>query len=265
MVMPRVEANTQSDDATTVRAVDRALQIMALFDDEHRSITLRDVVAQTGLPKTTVIRLLQTLERSGMLHASPSGEYFGGLSLLRWARLAASTWTIPAEAAQTLESIAMTCGETVNVYVRRDVHRVCVAQHEGPQTLRHVVRVGDELPLWAGGAAKVLLVDASDELLEAVAASSPTGLGHVTQLREWVEETRDNGYATSRAEREVGLASVAVPVRSRTGTVLAALSLGGPSDRFTDENVPAMVRVLDRGATSLEAGGSLDHLPSPRA
>lgn len=262
--MPAFSTPT-ADDAQTVRAVDRALQIMALFDDEHNVVTLRDVLDRTGLPKTTALRLIQTLERNGMLHASANGEYVGGLSLLRWARLAATTWTIPAEATKVLESVASTCGETVNVYVRRGVQRVCVAQQEGPQTLRHVVRVGDQLPLWAGGAAKILLLEASDELLEAVAATSPDGLAHLQRLRGWVEEARRDGYATSRAEREVGLASIAVPVRSRAGAVLAALSLGGPSDRFTDDKRPAMVRVLQRGAAAFESAGWFEHLPAYRS
>ncbi|MGH3026150.1 MAG: IclR family transcriptional regulator [Gaiellaceae bacterium] len=244
--------------------MDRALQIMSLFDDERNSLTLRDVLAKTRLPKTTAIRLMQTLEHNGMLHASGNGEFVGGLSLLRWARLAARTWTIPVEAARILASVAATCGETVNVYVRRDIHRVCIAQHEGPQTLRHVVRVGDQLPLWAGGAAKILLLDASTELLESVAEASPDGPSHLAQLREWVEGARKDGYATSRAEREVGLASIAVPVRSRAGAILAALSLGGPSDRFTEERLPDMVHELARGAEALEAGGFFEHLPAYR-
>jgi DNA-binding IclR family transcriptional regulator len=252
------------EDAQTVRAVDRALQIMALFDDERHSVTLRDVVDKTRLPKTTAIRLMQTLEHNGMLHSGQNGEYVGGLSLLRWARLAARTWTIPVEAAQVLESLAATCGETVNVYVRSDIQRVCIAQHEGPQTLRHVVRVGDQLPLWAGGAAKILLLEASEQLLEAVAAASPDGLAHLPQLKDWIDEARRDGFATSRAEREVGLASIAVPVRGRSGNVLAALSLGGPSDRFTDEKTPAMVRVLARGAESFEGAGYFEHLPAYR-
>lgn len=254
-----------SDDVQTVRAVDRALQIMALFDDERNSVSLRDVIAKTRLPKTTAIRLMQTLEHNGMLHSGRNGDYVGGLSLLRWARLAARTWTIPTEAAAILESIAETCGETVNVYVGRDIFRVCIAQHEGPQTLRHVVRVGDQLPLWAGGAAKILLLDASDELLEAIAASSPDGLAHLPQLKTWIAEARRDGFATSRAEREVGLASIAVPVKSHAGAVLASLSLGGPSDRFTDDKRPAMVRVLARGAESFETAGYFEHLPAYRS
>jgi DNA-binding IclR family transcriptional regulator len=260
-----VNPQTPNSDAHTVRAVDRALDIMALIDEERNVVTLRDVLAKTSLPKTTALRLLQTLEQNGMLHATGSGEFAPGLNLLRWARLASSAWVVPPEAGQILESLATTCRETVNVYVRRKLQRVCIAQREGPQTLRQVVHVGDELPLWAGGAAKILLLDASDDLLEAVAELSPAGPLHVVQLRAWVAEAREAGYASSRAEREVGLASIAVPVRSHAGTLLAALSLGGPSDRFTSERLPEMARELGRSAQALERGGYLEHLPVQRS
>jgi DNA-binding IclR family transcriptional regulator len=249
-------------DGQTVRAVDRALEIMSLIDEESNVLTLKDVLAKTSLPKTTALRLLQTLEQNGMLYPDGNGQFLPGLNLLRWARLAAKAWHVPPEAAEILERLAATCRETVNVYVRRDRQRVCIAQREGPQTLRQVVHVGDALPLWAGAAAKILLLDASDAFVEEVAATSPSGRKHLPQLRAWIEEARGDGVATSRAEREVGLASIAVPVRNRAGLVLAALSLGGPSDRFTLERLPTMARELTRSARALERGLFLEHLPA---
>jgi len=79
-----------------------------------------------------------------------------------------------------------------------------------------------------------------------------------------VQGAREAGDASSRAEREVGLASIAVPVRSRSGVVLAALSLGGPSDRFGPERLPIMAKDLARSALSLESGLYFEHLPARR-
>lgn len=254
----------QGKEPPTVRAVDRALEIMSLFDDESNTLTLKEVLDKTELPKTTAVRLLQTLEQNGMLQASGNGEYVGGLSLLRWAQLAARTWMIPTGAAEILATLAERCRETVNVYARRGIHRVCIAQREGPQTLRQVVHVGDELPLWGGGAAKILLLDASDALLASVAASSPSGPDHIATLKHWIKRARVDGYATSRAEREVGLSSIAVPVSSSGGVVLAALSLGGPSERFTDDRRSEMAAELLSSAQALEEGRFFEHLPVPR-
>ena len=137
--------------------------------------------------------------------------------------------------------------ETVNLYVLRDICRVCVAQQESPRPLRHVVQVGDELPLWAGASSKVLLSDAPETLLARVARRSPEGDSHLETLREWAADARRDGYAVSHGEREEGLSAVAVPVTGRSGAVVAALALSGPTLRFTAERVAAFTTDLEAG------------------
>jgi DNA-binding IclR family transcriptional regulator len=245
-------------DAQTVRAVDRALQIMSLLNEGREAITLKDVLADTKLPKTTAIRLIQTLERNGLLQAKANGELIGGLALMRWAALAAKTWTLPSEATAVLASLADACRETVNLYVRRDIYRVCLAQEEGPQTLRQVVRVGDQLPLWAGGAAKVLLLEASDELLLAVARTAVRRLARrdITMGRR----ARELGYATSSGERELGFASIAVPLRNRAGELLASL-LARPSERFASGQITEFARRIAEAAGGPAITRAVEHLP----
>jgi DNA-binding IclR family transcriptional regulator len=135
---------------------------------------------------------------------------------------------------------------------------VCIAQQESPQPLRHVVHVGDELPLWGGASAKVLLRNASEGLLSRIARSSPYGEGHVRQLREWIDRAAQDGYAVSHGEREDGLTAVAVPILGRSGAVVAALSLSGPTHRFPDERVDGFVADLAQVATRMAERG-FDH------
>jgi DNA-binding IclR family transcriptional regulator len=126
--------------------------------------------------------------------------------------------------------------ETANLYVARDIYRVCIAQQESPQPLRHVVHVGDELPMFAGATAKVLLRDAGPALLARIARSSPYGPDHVKHLQEWIDEAAVRGFAVSHGEREEGISAVArrsSDDRDRS----AALSPSGPTQRFTDERV----------------------------
>jgi DNA-binding IclR family transcriptional regulator len=238
-----------------MRTVQRAIDILGLFDESRPAMSLREIVAVSGLPKTTVLRLLGTLRMNGLLWVDEHGRYIAGPALLRWSRLAEQAWRLPPAAAVLLRDLAAEYKETVHLYVRRDIHRVCIAQEEGPQTLRQVVRVGDELPLWAGGVAKALLVDAPDALLRKVAEASPYGTAHLDTLHSWIAEAREHGFATSRGEREEGLSAVAVPVRGRGGAVVAALSFGGPSTRFTRERVARFAEGLTAAAGELAKAG----------
>jgi DNA-binding IclR family transcriptional regulator len=125
-----------------------------------------------------------------------------------------------------------------------------------------VVGVGDELPLWAGASSKVLLRDAPDSLLARIARRSPYGEGHVATLREWVAQAALDGYAVSHGEREEGLSAVAAPVTGRSGGVVAALALSGPTLRFTAERVAGFAAdLVQAGARMSERG--FDHPLGP--
>jgi DNA-binding IclR family transcriptional regulator len=146
--------------------------------------------------------------------------------------------------------------------VLRDVCRVCVAQQESPRPLRHVVQVGDELPLWAGASSKVLLRDAPEPLLARIARRSPYGERHLATLREWIAKARADGWAVSHGEREEGLSAVAVPVTGRSGAVVAALALSGPTLRFTAERVTEFAADLKQTGVRMSERG-FDHPLGP--
>src|SRR6185312_14232704 len=118
-------------DGPGVRSIQRALDVLSLLSEERPLIAIRDIVAATGLAKTTVIRIVQTLEQSGLLWATSSG-YMAGPGLWRWAHLAKRGWELPPETQRTMRDLAARQRETVNVYVVRDIYRVCIAQQESP-------------------------------------------------------------------------------------------------------------------------------------
>jgi DNA-binding IclR family transcriptional regulator len=244
----------ESGDAQGVRSVQRALDILALITEDRPTITVREIVDATGLAKTTVLRMVSTLEQSGLLWAT-AGGYMAGPGLWRWAHLVQRTWELPPDTQRSMRELAARQRETVNVYVARDIYRVCIAQQEGPQPLRHVVHVGDELPMWAGASAKILLRDASAALLERIARSSPYGPQHVRRLREWIDEAAVQGYAESHGEREDGLSAVAAPILGGSGRVIAALGLSGPTIRFTETRVAEFATDLKQMARQMSERG----------
>ena len=242
---------TSTSTDGTVRSVRRALDILNLFSEDQMVLTVRETTLATGLPKTTVLRMLQTLEYEGLLWPLGAGQYSPGPALLHWARIANDSWLLPPNFRETMVDLSELCRETVNVYVRKGLRRVCIAQAPGPQSLRHVVKVGDELPLWAGASAKILLANSSRAIIDAVAAESPPGAAQLDTLLMWCEQVGERGWAQSHAERDDGVSAVAVPIRARDGTVVAALSLSGPTSRFTEERVGVFVHELTKAAATL--------------
>jgi DNA-binding IclR family transcriptional regulator len=237
-----------------VRSVQRAVEILALLSEDRPVVSIADIVRETGLAKTTVVRMVHTLEQNGLVW-STGGGITAGPGLWRWAYLAHRSWELPVEVRQLMRELADRTRETVNLYVRRDVQRVCIAQQQGTQTLRHVVQIGDELPLWAGASGKVLLSDATPSLLSRVAGISPDGAGMVERLRTAVERARADGHVVSHGEREIGVSAVAVPVRTRAGGVGSALAISGPTVRFTDVRIDEFVKELEQAAAQMSSRG----------
>lgn len=247
-------------DAGGVRSVQRAVELLALYDAEHPSRSVRELVDATGLAKTTVVRLVHTLEACGLLWSRGDGRTVPGPGLLHWAELARSTWQLPESALALMKRLSEASGgEAVHLYVRRTLARVCVARHEGTRTLRHVVRVGEEMPLWSGAASHVLLSRADRAETDAVAALAPHE-GWPDLLRERSRRAAVDGWAVSHGEREAGVSGAAAPVFDGTGRVAAAIALGGPTVRFTEEAVAEFSVALVDAARELTAldciGGS---------
>ncbi|WP_320783275.1 IclR family transcriptional regulator [Streptomyces sp. CRN 30] len=240
-------------DAGGVRSVQRAVDLLALFDAEHPSRSVRELVDATGLPKTTVVRLVHTLEQCGLLWSRGDGHLVPGTGLLRWAELAGRAWRLPEEALRRLAELSEASGgETVSVYVRQRNTRVCVARHEGTRTLRHVVHVGAEMPLWSGAASHVLLSRSDRDDVTAVASRAPDATW-AELLRERTRKAAEDGMAVSHGEREPGVSGVAAPVFAASGRLTAAVALGGPTTRFTDDAVAGFTPALLATARALTA------------
>ncbi|WP_255490687.1 IclR family transcriptional regulator [Mumia sp. ZJ1417] len=252
--MPEAASGKSSGDHGGVRSVQRAVEILALLSEDRPVVTVGEIVKETGLAKTTVVRMLATLGKNGLVWTTSAGVT-AGPGLWRWAYLARRSWELPAEIRHLMRETGQKTRETINLYVTRDLQRVCIAQQQGTQTLRHVVQVGDQLPLWAGASSKVLLSDAPTSTLERVAAMSPQGAERLPDLREAVGRAREDGFAVSHGEREIGVSAVAVPVIAPSGRVGAALSLSGPTARFTDERVAVFVDELISASAQMTARG----------
>jgi DNA-binding IclR family transcriptional regulator len=184
------------ESVSGVGVLDKAMAVLGAVEQAPRS--LAELVAGTGLSRATAHRLARALEAHGLLRRRGDGRFVVGPRL--------DAVSLPELARPALERLSHSTGESVQLYVRRGDHRLCVAALESPNELRTIVPVGARLPLDRGSAGKVLG--------DAAAA-------------------RRRGWAESVAEREPGVASVSAPVLDTEGRVRAAVSVSGPIERTT--------------------------------
>lgn len=237
---------TRVENPNSVRSIGRAIDLLELFDHRTPSLSLRDLVERIELPKTTVVRLLANLESRGLVTTLREGDYTLGGGFLRWARLASQLWEVDEATHASMRRLVERCGETTNIYVRQDEVRLSIAQHEGTSTVRTVVDVGTPMPLSNGAPAKILL-GAAPDLIERV-CSEPE------RMRADVAEAMARGWAVSHGERELGASSVAAPI-VRDGRVLAALTISGPTTRFTEERIAVYTDAVVETAKEISGAG----------
>jgi DNA-binding IclR family transcriptional regulator len=184
---------------------------------------LAELCERTGLPRATAHRLAVGLEAHGLLHRGADGRWRPGPAL---SELASRSGDPLVEAASAvLPRLRDLTGESVQLYRRDGIQRVCVAASEPASGLRDTVPVGSRLPMTAGSGAKVLAAWADPATQRAVLADAAF-------TERTLLEVRRRGWAQSVAERESGVASVSAPVRNGTGQVIAAVSVSGPVDRI---------------------------------
>ncbi|AUS78067.1 IclR family transcriptional regulator [Actinoalloteichus sp. AHMU CJ021] len=184
---------------------------------------LAELCTRTGLPRATAHRLAVGLEVHRLLRRGADGRWRPGAALTE---LAGATSDPLIEASATvLPRLRDITGESVQLYRRDGMQRICIATAEPPSGLRDTVPVGSRLPMTAGSGAKVLAAWSDPGTQRAILVDAV--FGERTLL-----EVRRRGWAQSIAEREAGVASVSAPVRDANGVVTAAISVSGPVERI---------------------------------
>ena len=240
------------------QSVDRALQLLLLFEEVNQEHRVGEMAAMLGVDKSTVSRLAATLAERGFLERAPGSEAFRlGPELGRLGMLAVGGSHNLVELARgPMERLAEKTTETVNLAVLEDHKVINIAQIDGP----HLVGVGD----WTGwktephtvANGKVLLAFAEggfedlplEDPLEAFTERTITSL---EDLRFELERVRIEGWASTLGELEEGFNGVAVPVFDASGRCLAALSASGPVYRMTPERLPEVTALCKEAAEEI--------------
>ncbi|SEG53547.1 IclR family transcriptional regulator [Paenibacillus sp. UNC499MF] len=240
---------------STVRAVERALDVLLCYTDATE-LTLTEISSKVSLHKSTVYRLLASLEAKGFLVRESDGDKY---------RLGFSIWELAAHMSQSddpgmillpeMERLRDQVNETISLYVRDGRERVRVQAVQSNHAIRRVAPVGARMPLFVGASSKVLLAFGEAEVQEqAMLEAELAGIPREPFLQQ-LHETRKAGYATSVEEREPGAAALAAPVFNRAGKLVAALAVSGPSNRLTLEamleQAPVVMEAARRMGTML--------------
>jgi len=213
-----------------VAAVERALSILGAFREGDSSLTLHELAERTVLYKSTILRLMASLERRGCILRLGDGSYQLGPMLVRWGSLYLTSVRVETHVTPVLSVLARDTGESATFYTRQGQARLCLARVDCAHSVRDHVKVGDILSLERGAGGKVIL------------AYGTAAKGRRTQPVNVI---------TSFRERDPEGAGMAAPVFGADGSLRGAIALSGSATRFNEHALPRFSKAILAAAREL--------------
>lgn len=215
-----------------VPALAQGLQVLSLFTRERTRLSAPEIAQELSLSRTTVFRLLHTLCAAGyMRKEGDERHYTPGPALLGSGFSYLASLDFVEVAQPVLQKLRDESGLSAHLAIRDGSEIVYVARYAAKTTVRSSVTIGTRFPVHATIMGRMMLLDASDDELDALFAGknlpqySEQTPGTLEELRLLLASDRKRGYAASQSFFERGVSSVAAPVRDAGGTIIAAVNV----------------------------------------
>lgn len=237
-----------------MQTFERAVAVLNCFTLEEPKLGVREISRKIGLSASTTGRIMSGLKDMGFLSQNADRTYSLGAAVMAWAGVYTATLDVRKTAMPAVDQLHRDTQETISLYILQGDERVCVERRESPHTVRLVTRIGRRLPLYAGSAGKVFLAflpeTRSKEILDNSELKPFTSSTIIDRslLDAELEVVRRQGYAVSTGEWQKEASGIAAPIFGPSREVIAALSISGPSQRFTDSTIREYAPVVTGAA-----------------
>jgi DNA-binding IclR family transcriptional regulator len=231
--------------------------VLDLVAQSEGPVTRKELVDQSGLDRSTLARILKTLESTRMISFdSEAKTYTVGIKLLSWAGAFMRGNDLRQTAAPILRQLREASNETATLHIRSGFDRVCIDGVESPDEIRRVVVLGERVPLWQGTTSKVILAQLSAEEVAEIEERASAEGASLNGIDDQLAAAREHGYLTLAEDRVPGVGSISAPI-FEAGVVVGAFSVAGPANRWTDERCEEIAPLLVRLAGCVSA--SISH------
>lgn len=275
------KAKAETSDAGSVMLIGKIAAILGAMS-EHGEVNVARLAELTGEPRSSLYRLLQSLQIHGYVEGgSRRGTYRLGLQLLRLGTAVADQFDVRRNAQPVMQELHDSTSETVFLCVRQGDEAVCIERIDGREVQILALQVGGRLPLHAGAVSRALLAFAPEAEWEEYWRRAAGGLVSFTAhtpttkrvLLDELASTRRTGMAVSDEDVSVGIAALGAPIFDHRDEVCASLSIGGVRAKILGDRrqeVEALVREAaskishSMGHRAEDAAAGASEAPRPR-
>jgi IclR family transcriptional regulator, KDG regulon repressor len=241
---------SRSDTASRISSVSKALRVLECIGlSKHK--TLAEIAKELPLPKSTLMRLIQTLIEQGFLRRTAHGEYSVSLKMWQIGCNALDSEAIRDEVVPLLRELVARTGETAHYAAYEDGCSVYIEKVDGLHPIRSYTAVGGRSPAYATATGKALLAWRDEREIAEIGRAAKrwteaTRTGAEEVLRD-AATTRRAGYAVNRGEWRASVWGIGAPVFDRHAGVIAAVGISGPRERIEPNLVPFAELVVETG------------------
>ena len=231
------------------QAVRRAIAVLKAFSDDAPEMGVTEVSRKVNLHKSTVYRLLSAFEGEGLIAKNPeTGKNRIGPELIVLGEQVLRHTDVHRVALPFLRDMADRTGETVDLEVLSGGNVVTIEEIAGKHVVAAAGAIGMPWAAHATSTGKVLLAFQPPEkqrqiLVRTLKKFTPRTITDSKVLSRDLIKIREQGYAVSYGELEDHLIAIGLPIRSRNGDAIAAVSISGPDTRLTPDKLPGLIRI----------------------
>lgn len=224
------------------KTVVRSMDILNLFIN-YSELSFQEIITLSGMPKTSVYRMLATLEEMGFLEKGSDAKYRLGLLFLKFGHLVSSRLDIRKVAYPFMNTLHQDTEEAINLIIREGHEAIYIEKIDTYQKVRLYTAIGRRSPLYAGACPRAILSFLPDEEINAYLDAvelKPIANGTVTsidKLYEMIQQARAEGCTVSHSELENHTSAVAAPIYNNVGEVVAGLSIAGIEANYVGEKM----------------------------
>ena len=240
-----------------VRAVERALQILECFDDEHPERGISEIAQAVDLHKATAYRIVTTLVNYGYLEWAAEGQkYRLGLELTNLGFKVIRRMDLRHEALPYMKELVQEWDETCDLSIFDQGRVFYIEVLRGNHALTISAAVGQRLPVHCTASGKLFLAFLPEAELNAILnhpmdAYTDNTVTSRDELFDQLEKIRNQGYAVDYEEYELGICAVAAPIFNRRGSVIAAIGGPSPTSRMTPERIMEIAEAYKKAAQAI--------------
>ncbi|PGL68971.1 IclR family transcriptional regulator [Bacillus sp. AFS055030] len=238
------------------KTVVKSMEILNLFLT-YPKLSFNEIIQISGIPKTSVYRMVMSLEEMGFLDKDRDGKYALGLLFLQFGHLVSERLDIRQVALPIMHKLHDEVGEAVNLIVKDGKDAIYIEKLDTKQPVRLYTAIGRRTPLYAGACSRVILAylphDEKEQYLQEIDLK-PIASGTITdkeQLRHVLEESLKTGYSFSRSELENHTSAIAAPIFNYQGQVIAGISIAGLDVNYQEDRLPQLIEKVKDAAQEI--------------